>query len=89
MPVNSDMLIIDNKGTEITSMDFLIMEIGILSTPGALPSLKLFVIKRSSSEVTGAKFVNKLDGVLLIKSLKDFDGGEILLAKLGPIFVKY
>ena len=46
-------------------MDFLIMEIGILSTPGALPSLKLFIIKQSLSEVTGAKFGHKLDGVLL------------------------
>ena len=62
IPDDSDKLIIDDNGSKITSIDFLSMEIGILSTPGALPSLKLFVVKWSSSRVTEANFVKRSDG---------------------------
>lgn len=71
VPVGSDKLIIDNKGSEITLMDFLIVELEYCPTPRALPSLKLFVIEWRVFRVTRAQFVNKLDGVLLITSLKE------------------
>ena len=45
IPDDSHKLIINNNGSEITSSDFLSMETGILSTPGSLPSLKLFVVE--------------------------------------------
>ena len=70
-------------------MDFLVTEIRILSAPGALPSLKLFVIEESSIGVIGANFVITLDDELFTNSLKDFEDGDILLAKFVPIFVKY
>ena len=49
---NQARLIIDSNGSEIRSKVFLIIEIGMLSAPGALPSLKRFVIDLSSSAVT-------------------------------------
>ena len=59
MPDDSDKLIIDNSGSDVTSIDFLIIEIGILSTTGALPSLKkLFVVEQSSSKITEVNFVS-------------------------------
>ena len=51
-PADKDRLIIDSNGSEIRSNVFLIIEIGMLSAPGALPSLKPFVIDLSSSAVT-------------------------------------
>ena len=89
VPDANDKLISDNNGSEITSIDFLITEIGILSAPGALPSLKLFVIEKSSSRVTGANSIISSGDELLTNSLKDFEGRDILLTKFGPIFVKY
>ena len=51
-PDDKDRLIIDSSGSEIRSSVFLIIEIGMLSAPGALPSLKPFAIDLSSSAVT-------------------------------------
>ena len=51
-PDDKDRLIFDSNGSEIRSSVFLIIEIGMLSAPGALPSLKPFVIDLSSSAVT-------------------------------------
>ena len=51
-PNDKDRLIIDSSGSEIRSSAFLIIEIGILSAPGALRSLKPFVIVLSSLAVT-------------------------------------
>ena len=70
-------------------MDFLVTEIGTLSAPGALPSLKLFVIEESSIGVIGANFVITSHYELFTNSLKDFEDGDILLAKFAQIFVKY
>ena len=66
IPGDNDKLISDNNGSEITSIDFLITEIGILSAPGALPSLKLFVIEKSSSRFTGAN-LSRGDGDFKLK----------------------
>ena len=52
-PDEKDRLIIDSSGSEIRSSVFLIIEIGMLSAPGALPSLKPSAIDLSSSAVTG------------------------------------
>lgn len=82
-------MISDNNGSEITLMDFLITEIGILSAPGALPSLKLFVIEESSIGVTGANFVIISEDELFTNSLKDFEDGDILLAKFAPILRQF
>ena len=43
-PDDKDELMIDTRGSEMTSTVILIIEIGMSSTPGALPSLKSFTI---------------------------------------------
>ena len=58
----------------------------MLSAPGALPSLKPFVIDLSSSAV---KLDSESEGALFIKSWNDLEAVVILSAKFGPMFVKY
>ena len=67
----------------------MIIEIGMLSAPGALPSLKPFVIALSSSTVTWVKLDSDFEDTLFMKSWNDLEAGAILLANCGPIFVKY
>ena len=81
-PDDKDRLIIDSNGSEIRSS-------GMLSAPGALPSLKPFVIDLSSSAVTWLKLDSESEGTLFIKSWNDLEAVVILSAKFGPMFVKY
>ena len=69
----------------------LIIEIGMLSAPGTLPSLKPFAIDLSSSAVTLLKLdsESKVTLVLFIKSWNDLAAGAILSAKFGSMFLKY
>ena len=87
MPDDSNALIIDNAGSEITSIDFLIIILRLVYCllRRALPSLELFVVEQSSSKVAEVNFVSSSYGALMINSLKDFEGGPILLAKFGPV----
>ena len=51
-PDDKDRLVIDSSGSEMRSSVLLTIEIGMLSAPEALPSLKPFVVVLSSSAVT-------------------------------------
>ena len=56
IPVIKDELRAYNNASQIYSKDALIIDMGKLSSPGALPSLKHFIISSSSFIRTGLKF---------------------------------
>ena len=75
-----------NNGSQIKSNDFLMVDIGKLSSPGALTSLKFLQLQRARLLVAGSKFERRNWRSIFIKR---FNTGMILLARFGPTFAKY
>ena len=62
------------------------VDLGKLSSPGPLPSLKFFTTSKSSFILTESKFCREDDETSVRYTLKD--NGMILLARFGPILAK-
>ena len=62
------------------------VDLGKLSSPGPLPSLKLFTTSKSSFILTESKFCREDDETSVRYTLKD--NGMILLARFGPTLAK-
>ena len=62
------------------------VDLGKLSSPGPLPSLKFFTTSKSSFILRESKFCREDDETSVRYTLKD--NGMILLARFGPILAK-
>ena len=62
------------------------VDLGKLSSPGPLPSLKFFTTSKSSFILTESKFCREDDETGVRYTLKD--NGMILLARFGPTLAK-
>ena len=60
----------------------MIIEIGMLSAPEALPSLKPFVVVLSSSAVTWAKFDSESGGHTVYKILEQLGGRGYFIGQI-------